>query len=256
MPPDIDGHSLTTVPVIQMFNDTILGSATSFIWRRGTHFLITNWHVVTARDFNSGANLRCDAGRPNKFRAYFAPRGPSFEKFDREIPLYDEHDKPRWLVHGVHGHRVDVVAIPLSEADDKIWYHPINDMNVLGLDIRIGMDVYILGYPFGAEPPYLPIWKRGSIASEPQLARIGHKYFFIDTASRPGMSGGPVIRRSWGTHITEGGHPVFSRGSATNFLGVYSGRTATKDPLDAQLGFVWPLSFIEEIIDCGKRDET
>ena len=43
-------------------------------------------------------------------------------------------------------------------------------------------------------------------------------------------------------------------GSATKIVGVNSGRLATKDPLDAQLGVVWPESFITEIIDNGVYD--
>jgi hypothetical protein len=43
-------------------------------------------------------------------------------------------------------------------------------------------------------------------------------------------------------------------GTATKFIGVYSGRLASQDPLDAQLGFVWPASLIPEIIAGGRVD--
>jgi hypothetical protein len=38
------------------------------------------------------------------------------------------------------------------------------------------------------------------------------------------------------------GDMISSNSMATKFIGVYSGRTATENQLDAQLGFVW-LSF-------------
>jgi hypothetical protein len=41
---------------------------------------------------------------------------------------------------------------------------------------------------------------------------------------------------------------------ATRFIGVYSGRFAAADPLDAQLGFAWPAALLAEIISGGKRD--
>jgi hypothetical protein len=121
--------------------------------------------------------------------------------------------------------------------------------------IIIGMDVYVLGYPFGAEPPYFPVWKRGSIASEPELAGVGHFYFLIDSASRPGMSGGPVILRSVGTFVKENEALSTTARPATRFIGAYSGRLHTKDPLDAQIGMVWPRRWITEIIAHARPDD-
>src|SRR5260370_15689560 len=116
------------------------------------------------------------------------------------------------------------------------------------------MDVYILGYPFGTAPPGFPVWKRGSIASEPDLTRIGTGYMLVDTASRPGMSGAPVIRRSWGTHLLEGSAISSDSTPQSKFIDVYSGLLHTKDPTDAQIGMVWPVDDIQEIIWGQKRD--
>jgi hypothetical protein len=114
--------------------------------------------------------------------------------------------------------------------------------------------VFVLGYPFKIEPPAFPIWKRGSIASEPQLARLTTGYMHVDTASRPGMSGGPVIRRSWGMHIMDSGDQIGDGGSRTRFLGVYSGRVPVGHPHEAQIGLVWDGSYINEIIAGNIRD--
>src|SRR5262245_19165118 len=77
---------------------------------------------------------------------------------------------------------------------------------------------------------------------------------WLDTASRPGMSGSPVILRSYGTHLTEGHKFTLSGGAANKFIGIYSGRLHTTDPLDAQIGMVWPATYIDEIIDGGLAD--
>jgi hypothetical protein len=78
--------------------------------------------------------------------------------------------------------------------------------------VRQILEVFILGYPFPIELPGYPVWKRGRIASEPDLASLApalgssgrrkvkfgahpRDYLLADTASRPGMSGAPVIRR-------------------------------------------------------------
>jgi hypothetical protein len=98
----------------------------------------------------------------------------------------------------------------------------------------------------------LPVWKRGSIAAEPEVVAAGAP-LFIDTASRLGMSGSPVIRRSRGSHALEG-NEVSIGGIATRFVGVYSGRLTSADPLDAQLGLCWPALLVSDVIKERERD--
>jgi len=131
--------------------------------------------------------------------------------------------------------------------------YPINTLLSKPLEIRIGMDVFILGYPFGNAPPAFPVWKRGSIASEPALVRMTTGHYLVDTASRPGMSGAPVILRDSTNNYIDGALRAFSD-PATNLLGVYSGRLRAAAE-EAQIGVVWHASFIEEIIAGNMRDE-
>ena len=253
----IDEYSLSTVPVEQLFGERSLGHATGFIWKSPVHrcYLVTNWHVVTCRNFETGNNLRCDGGRPDRFRLLINPRRREFDKIRREISIVDEDGNPLWLVHPIKNVDVALVPLPFGLDDNAISLYPINTLTKHPLSVQVGMDVYILGYPFGPELPAFPVWKRGSIASEPQLVRLGRDYLLVDTASRPGMSGAPVIRRSWTNHVLEDTTSLsLDPKPYTKFIGVYSGRRQTKDPNDAQLGLVWPVSFIEEIAVAGKRD--
>ena len=251
----IDEYSLATVPVIQLFNETILGNATAFVWRHiGQDFLITNWHVVTARNNETGVNLHPQGGHPNKLRLYFNPAQMVFGKHDADQELFLPDGKPVWLVHPVHGRAVDVVAIPLPVQPAHLHFRPINEMSSSQLQISIGMDVFILGYPFGFQPPGFPVWKRGSIASEPDLAPLTRQHMLVDSASRPGMSGAPVIRRSWGNRMLEDGNVATRPGSATRFIGVYSGRLHTNGSNDTQLARVWPRALLEEIVQVPTKD--
>ena len=254
MPTRIDNYSLAAVPVEQFFDGTSLGNATAFVWQRQDWcYLITNWHVVTCRNNETGLCLAGHGGEPNRLRALFHPREGRFDTYPLDILLRDSEGQPAWLHHPVHKRKVDVVAIPLPRTGGDIVYRPINKLPRTPLSIQIGMDVFVLGYPFGSAPPSFPVWKRGSIASEPELVSIGEKYYLVDTASRPGMSGGPVVLRSYGAHLTESG-PSMTTEAATKFLGIYSGRLHTKDSEDAQLGRVWPELFISEIIEAGTYD--
>ena len=127
-------------------------------------------------------------------------------------------------------------------------------MGSADLLVTIGMDVFVLGYPFGTGKTGLPIWKRGSIASEPDLVPHVESYLLVDTASRPGMSGSPVILRTYFMHVTQRNVITVTSGPANKFIGVYSGRLHTQDSLEAQIGMVWAGTYIDEIIDGGLRD--
>jgi hypothetical protein len=252
----LDPFTLTTVPLEQYFNETPLGQGTGFIWMiRNQHYLVTNWHVLSMCDFFTRKNLRSDAGRPNFLRTLFNVSTGSFEKQRWDIRIRDEDDKPLWLVHP--SRRVDVAVLPVPFKPEEliIELYPLNILANATLRISIGMDVFILGYPFKIEPPAYPVWKRGSIASEPQLARLTTDYFLVDTASRPGMSGAPVIRRSWTNHMEEPGVVVLIDPPLNRFIGVYSGRLPTQHPCEAQLGLVWDASLIDEIIVGNIKDD-
>jgi hypothetical protein len=138
----------------------------------------------------------------------------------------------------------------------EIVLYPLNVLANAALRIQIGMEVFILGYPFAIELPAYPVWKRGSVASEPDLTRLtGRNYMLVDTASRPGMSGAPVIRRSWTNHMVEPGVVALVDTPLNKFIGVYSGRVPTDHPHEAQIGLVWDGSFIDEIIAGNIRDD-
>jgi hypothetical protein len=74
----------------------------------------------------------------------------------------------------------------------------------------------------------------------------------MDIASRPEMSGSPVILRSWSNHILESNMWMTSNGQllTDRIIGVYSGRLR---PEDAQIGIAWHVEYIDQIIDGGKR---
>jgi hypothetical protein len=252
MPTRIDAYSLAAIPVEQFFRDTPLGQATAFVWERyGKTYLITNWHVVTCRNSETGACIAAHAAEPDRLRVILHSLSKGTDTSSIEIPLRDEDGRPLWLWHAVHGRRVDVVALPVHLPEG--WGIPINKLSKEALSVQIGMDVFVLGYPFGAPTPSLPVWKRGSIASEPQLVRLADLFHLVDTASRPGMSGAPVVLRSYGARLTESGTSIKTE-PGTRFFGVYSGRLKTNDAEDAQLGRVWPESLIAEIIDGATSD--
>jgi hypothetical protein len=252
----IDQFTLSTIPLEQFFNDTPLGHATGFIWfANGRYFLVSNWHVFSMLDFFTGKNSHPYAAWPNILKAHFQVPG-TYEKVICDLRIRGHDDRPLWFVRPPAARRVDIAVLPLDlqQKELGINLYPINVLASAKLRIEIGMEVFILGYPFAISPPAFPIWKRGSIASEPDLARLTTGYMYVDTASRPGMSGAPVIRRSWSNHMVEPGVLAMTDGPLNRFIGVYSGRVHTNYPYEAQIGLVWDGSYIDEIIQYDQTD--
>ncbi len=250
----LDQFSLVTVPIELFFDETWLGQGTGFVWREANrNYLVTNWHVLSGRDFFNGKCLHEMGGIPNRISTMFTVETGIFDKRRWDLHILDDDGKPLWLAYP-GGKRVDIVVLPLSEPSLPMTMYPINELAKDDLRVEIGMDVFILGYPFKIGPPGLPVWKRGSIASEPEIVRITTDYMLVDTASRPGMSGSPVIRRSWTNHMTVPGIVAHLGQPMNRFLGVYSGRVPTDHPNEAQIGLVWDGSLIREIIVGGMQD--
>lgn len=220
-----------------------LGHATGFIWQADKTYLITNWHVVTARNpVTLQSTDRSTAAEPDTLSV--TTYRDSGQPVTRRLPLY-EGDRPLWMVHSVHGRGVDVVALPVSRPG-ILKDLAINTWLLGNIETSVGSPLFVLGYPFAVER--FPIWKLATVASEPALTPSVRPYLLVDTASRPGMSGSPVIRRQLERSATN------ATPSADEFVGVYSGRLHTHDQLDAQLGMVWPSDVVAELLRDGVRD--
>jgi len=254
----IDEYSGSACPIELFFDDTFLGVGTSFIWKQGdNHYLITNWHNVSGRDPFTGKHISKTAAEPNRIKVWFNAHQSVGARYREFIDLYDKDGHPIWYIHPKYGTGCDVVAIPLIDVNAQIKFYPINSLSQANLDISVGHDLFVLGYPFGISRMALPVWKRASLATEPELTSDEEPYVLLDTASRPGMSGSPIIRRGWGSvAMDDGSTATFSGGSATRVFGIYSGRLTTSDPLDAELGIAWPIELVPTIIESATQDTS
>jgi len=106
------------------------------------------------------------------------------------------------------------------------------------------MNVSIIGFPFGfSSYGKFPIWKTGQVASDLDIDIDQLPLFYIDAATRGGMSGSPVICRA-NSYSTKKGFTM-SSGYSQKFLGIYSGRL----PNDSDIGKVWKAKCLDEIIN-------
>ena len=238
---------------------TMFSTGSSFLYSYDDKiYLITNWHNVTGRDPNLKKPIsKTHLGIPNFFYIYFRKIDGGGSAKREAIYLYEdvEMTKPIWLVHPELGEQVDVVAIEIKKTEG-LMYHPINDFDFEDdIPAEVSDDCFIIGYPF-KEHRYLglPIWKKGSIATEPTVNENQLPKLLVDTATRSGLSGSPVVYQRTGIHkVGKDGKMKNDSiiGLIRGFLGVYSGRIGEGE-LKAQLGIVWKKKVIDEIIKGNK----
>ncbi|WP_282950262.1 MULTISPECIES: trypsin-like peptidase domain-containing protein [unclassified Sphingopyxis] len=250
--PGVDSCSLVPLFVEAYFRDQRLGVGTAFPWLLPdtSLALITNWHVAAGRNHETDACLHPMAGVPDHLRVHVPQNERSDAPYIVSVATMDAEGRPLWTEHPTLGRGVDVVALAFVPPPN-LCLMPLNAMPMVSLKQRVSMPVFILGFPFGRTGMGMPVWKQATFASEPCLApHLDKPYFIVDSASRPGMSGSPVIQRAHGNIELEDGRigTVGNGDGAFNFVGIYSGRFHTEDVDDAQLGRVWPRALLEEIL--------
>jgi hypothetical protein len=261
----MDAYS-RSVTQIELYtaDDKPCGFGTGFFYAHNEAlYLVTNWHVITGVD--PVTMLPVGSGAPAPDYAVYYTKHTANEKGELSPPpqhaitnvkikldLYNA-GSPTWFEHTTR-QNVDVAAFRLDE-----WIKlpsfvsiPVNNVEQSpGLQPAAGMDCFVLGYPEGMVGPGLtPIWKRASIASEPAYNWRDQPRFLIDTATRSGMSGAPVVLRHSGILKQSEGPgmgPSDLIGTMTRFAGIYSGRIGD-DLLEVQLGVVWRADVLDDIL--------
>lgn len=253
MPIKIRSESFAAFKIRMFFNETELSEGTGFFWKGHSRlFAVTNWHNISGRNARTLKHLSKTLAEPNRATLIFYQKANEWAE-QRELEIeWPSSGKTNWIQHSL-GRKVDVIALDITDAipQSKSSITTINRGNDPDFLLQVAEEVYILGFPLGLHLKELPIWKRGTIATEPDLNYDEDPMFLIDTASNKGMSGSPVISiKSSGP--SRSGNMVISSRESTRFLGVYSGRIAPNGELDAQLGMVWKEHVIDEIVLKGK----
>ena len=165
-------------------------------------------------------------------------------------PLYDVEDLPLWLEHPVHRSKVDVVALPLTE-HAGIETYPYDPWSVPKAKIHMASGLSIVGFPFGvAYGGAMAVWVRGFVASEMDVDFGDLPRVLIDSRTRKGQSGSPVINfDAMGSYTSASGGLVVGGGPVEDFIGVYSGRISD----ESDLGFVWKASVVQQVFEGGVR---
>jgi len=251
----IAGPSFCTTPVELLSldgEDQLIAHATGFYWRHaGLDFVVTNWHVVSGRNPFTGQLMDQEhAFIPRRIRVYRW----RIEYLEGQIRLlrpgftYDLADVPDLYAEPilVNGRAVDIAALPLAEpaiegpaGPRAVDIQPCVNMRVQDrIETQAGDECVILGYPLAQYSGlFLPIWKRGSLATDTNMPVDGAPAFLIDAATSQAMSGSPIFRRITGMTHQNPTTQIVAEHRGYQFLGVYAGRLQSRELAQINVGY-------------------
>lgn len=281
-------HSI--VHLTMRFGDTVLSTGTGFLYcHQDKFYIVTAWHNVTGLHSETLDCLSDKASIPDNIVANIAVAYPNVAvvKHAVVLPLYKDN-QATFLIHPDNWPRVDVVAIPFdpnAEHDVELWFshqpglakrkwlimqphadgtqaqlvpmqhHQFRDERIVQQwfdTVSVTEELFIPGYPQNISDSGLqPIWKRATLASSMQRGFGGEPKYLVDTASKSGMSGAPVVYYSPTGKISMRGYQSMVSKEVMILAGVYVGRMGISSSEDPQLGIVWNRSVINQIIEGG-----
>ena len=264
----VDPQSLMTTPV-HLFNGAReVSQGTGFFYANmqpgrpnevETVFLVTNYHVVTGHAPRERA-----AAAGDRIRFLLHADEDNLEAIRwLQLPLYDPQGSPVFVSSDTYPN-ADVVLVPLPAGTySRIKLYVFTEAHTqTPIRIRPTSGATLLGYPYGFydHKNWLPVWKTGHIASEPDVDFEGEPTFLVDVSAFPGMSGSPVLAVANGLYETEEG--TMRSGIAHKLLGIFSSMPVVRrdqpdtagyatgqaaPEISLQLGYVWKSAVIADI---------
>ena len=246
----INKYSLVTTPIEILAEETkaSLGNASGFIVKyKGIHFLVTNWHVFSGKNYQTGEVLHSSGALPGfiNFNLNHLDNGIGSVYNVTEQPISHFNFKI-WFEHPSTEHKFDVAVMPIENHvkpfENKIQALNIEDNTIIEENLKVMDGIFIIGYPLKnlSTPNRYPIYKTGTIASEPNI-QGALPHILVDTKTKSGMSGSLVVIEK--TLVEEKSEFEKTIHFKKNYLiGIYSGRESiSKEFNEAELGIIWPL---------------
>lgn len=265
---DVDHLSLSTTPVVLLKGDQPVSQGTGFYFARTVDeqsvvFLVTNYHVLTG---HAPEEHKPPIGDNITFQFHNSATQTGDVRTVR-LPLFTKQSKPIWITNDSVPD-ADMAILPVVTD-----FYKGCDIRCISADwaasklkLRPTSDVTLIGYPYGYydKTNALPIWKTGTIASEPSVDFEGKPLVVIDVSAFPGMSGAPAVAISYGMYEVEGGGTAI--GGTRRFLGLYASMQMLKEQKyleqlaqgatlgivteeSLELGHVWKAKLIVDTVD-------
>lgn len=238
---NIDQLSVISLKLELFKETTLLSLGTGFIIQHNSkYFLLTNWHVISGKDYYTGKNSDEKGRLPNSIKINY--HSNNLGKWVSGIEDIVRDGKPLWHETQFDGKLTDIITLPLNNIPVNAKIYPLNlDFDKTDMLPSPGGTVFVIGYPFGYSLDGFPVWKTGHIASDPDIDANGFPAILIDATTRPGMSGSPVFIKS-NSYIDKAGSNRYGP-EAILFLGIYSAQQ-----FDSELGYIWKPVVVRKLI--------
>lgn len=285
--------SNSVVHLTMRFNETVLSIGTGVIYRADNkYFIVTAWHNLSGLHSEALNNLGKKGGRPNNVIVNIAVGYSNLGITRQSVMLsLTDDEKSLYYIHPKNWPRIDVGVIPFDPSAEytselylstgekrkmrmclltpmadgtKAEIYPVQkyfapDENLINRwleTVEVTEELFIPGYPNNIHDYYSqPVWKRATIASSVRLGWNREPKFLIDSASKSGMSGSPVLYYSPSGIVKILGSRYMFGQEVAILAGIYVGRLGVEGEADPQVGTVWKQSVIDEIIQakCFER---
>ena len=238
--------------------ETLATGSGFFVRRNGIACFISARHNVTGRHWETEECLSPTLALPTHLLINVpivetVPNSGRFGWHQMFLPLSAE-GRNTWIELQTERGVADIIGLPcptLSEDEIVARWKARNNVTgnfVIGCvnekdpwedtvsrHFNVGAPSYVLGYPLGLTGggENRPIWRSGTIATEPKDDFQGWPAFLVDCAGRNGLSGAPVIAED---------AQRFRR-----LAGVYTGRVGSGNE-SSDLGYVWKVSCVEQLL--------
>ena len=119
-----DYFSMMALPVKLYQDVNYLGPATAFCYEyNGNNYLVSNWHVFSGRNPDTGQPLSSTGAIPSKICILMHGIEPGSYYDEVSFELYGKNEEALWLQHQ-DGQTIDIAAINISElfAGPKLYF--------------------------------------------------------------------------------------------------------------------------------------
>ena len=160
--------------------------------------------------------------------------------------IQKQYGKIKWIPHRDSDIDIAVSIIGIDPEKEDLTFVTLEGFEKIK-DIKIGDDVYYLGYPsgIGATQGSNPVLRSGMVAHKDKESKL----FYIDAVVSGGNSGGPVF-------LYQKGKPVKLLGIVSAFKEFISGDIEKIKYFHSGLGKVYSADCIKELLESPAFKET
>jgi len=142
----VDVFSRTSLYLETFCNGHSIGIATGFLYYHDPAdlFLVTNWHVLSGRNYQTGQPMHLMGAIPDKLSvSYYSTKSLLLKKVEYDLVV---NGVTKWFQNSA-GQEVDIAALNVNGLNDAFIVNQIRQQDDMAL--KVALDVFVVGFPLG-----------------------------------------------------------------------------------------------------------